>query len=160
MSQLPEDRFLFVEGESRKVGQVFIPQSFANAMKSGILVLLKASLETRISRIVEEYNICDEQSIQQIDSIFAVTESGALEKLKSNNLRLWLKQGEIENIVHMLLVDYYDPRYQHAMSGYDFELELSAEDLKQAAGELITFRNQVIVNHCQQSVSNVWLSFI
>lgn len=159
LSQLPEDRFLFVEGESRKVGQVFIPQSFANAMKSGILVLLKASLETRISRIVEEYNICDEQSIQQIDSILQSLKV-ALGKVKVEQLRLWLKQGEIENIVHMLLVDYYDPRYQHAMSGYDFELELSAEDLKQAAGELITFRNQMIVNHCQQSVSNVWLSFI
>ena len=159
LSQLPEDLFLFVEGESRKVGQVFIPHSFANAMKSGILVLLKASLETRISRIVEEYNICDEQSIQQIDSILQSLKV-ALGKVKVEQLRLWLKQGEIENIVHMLLVDYYDPRYQHAMSGYDFELELSAEDLKQAAGELITFRNQMIVNHCQQSVSNVWLSFI
>ncbi len=159
LSQLPEDLFLFVEGESRKVGQVFIPQSIANAMKSGILVLLKASLETRISRIVEEYNICDEQSIQQIDSILQSLKV-ALGKVKVEQLRLWLKQGEIENIVHMLLVDYYDPRYQHAMSGYDFELELSAEDLKQAAGELITFRNQMIVNHCQQSVSNVWLSFI
>jgi len=159
LSQLPEDLFLFVEGESRKVGQVFIPQSFANAMKSGILVLLKASLETRISRIVEEYNICDEQSIQQIDSILQSLKV-ALGKVKVEQLRLWLKQGEIENMVHMLLVDYYDPRYQHAMSGYDFELELSAEDLKQAAGELITFRNQMIVNHCQQSVSNVWLSFI
>ena len=159
LSQLPEDLFLFVEGESRKVGQVFIPQSFANAMKSGILVLLKASLETRISRIVEEYNICDEQSIQQIDSILQSLKV-ALGKVKVEQLRLWLKQGEIENIVYMLLVDYYDPRYQHAMSGYDFELELSAEDLKQAAGELITFRNQMIVNHCQQSVSNVWLSFI
>jgi len=159
LSQLPEDLFLFVEGESRKVGQVFIPQSFANAMKSGILVLLKASLETRISRIVEEYNICDEQSIQQIDSILQSLKV-ALGKVKVEQLRLWLKQGEIENMVHMLLVDYYDPRYQHAMSGYDFELELSAEDLKQAAGDLITFRNQMIVNHCQQSVSNVWLSFI
>ena len=159
LSQLPEDLFLFVEGESRKVGQVFIPQSIANAMKSGILVLLKASLETRISRIVEEYNICDEQSIQQIDSILQSLKV-ALGKVKVEQLRLWLKQGEIENIVYMLLVDYYDPRYQHAMSGYDFELELSAEDLKQAAGELITFRNQMIVNHCQQSVSNVWLSFI
>ncbi len=159
LSQLPEDLFLFVEGESRKVGQVFIPQSIANAMKSGILVLLKASLETRISRIVEEYNICDEQSIQQIDSILQSLKV-ALGKVKVEQLRLWLKQGEIENMVHMLLVDYYDPRYQHAMSGYDFELELSAEDLKQAAGELITFRNQMIVNHCQQSVSNVWLSFI
>ncbi len=44
----------------------------------------------------------------------------------------------------MLLVDYYDPRYQHAMSDYDFALELSAEDLNQAAEELITFRNQMM----------------
>ena len=81
----------------------------------------------------------------------------ALGKVKVQQLRLGLKQGEIENIVHMLLVEYYDPRYQHAMSDYDFELELCAEDLKQAAGELITFRNQIIENHCKQSVSNVWL---
>ena len=154
LSELPEDLFLFVEGESRKVGQVFIPQIFANAMKSGKLVLLSATLETRISRIVEEYNICDEQSIQQIDSILQ-TLKVALGKVKVEQLRLWLKRGEIENIVHMLLVDYYDPRYQHAMSGYDFALKLSAEDLNQTADALITFRNQMIENHCQQSVNNV-----
>ena len=153
LSELPEDLFLFVEGESRKVGQVFIPQTFANAMKSGKLVLLSAELETRISRIVEEYNICDAHSIQQIDSILQSLKV-ALGKVKVEQLRLWLKQGEIENIVHMLLVDYYDPRYQHAMSGYDFALELSAEDLSRAAEELIAFRNQMIESYCQQSGSN------
>ena len=40
------------------------------------------------------------------------------------------------------------------MSDYDFALELSAEDLSQAAEELITFRNQMIESYCQQSVSN------
>ena len=147
LSELPEDLFIFVEGESRKVGHVFIPQTFANSMKSGKLVLLSAELETRISRIVEEYNICDAQSIQQIDSILQSLKV-ALGKVKVEQLRLWLEQGEIENIVHMLLVDYYDPRYQHAMSGYDFALELSAEDLNQATGELITFRNQMIECYC------------
>jgi len=147
LSELPEDLFLFVEGESRKVGQVFIPQTFANAMKSGKLVLLSAELETRISRIVEEYNICDAKSIQQIDSILQSLKV-ALGKVKVEQLRLWLKQGKIENIVHMLLVDYYDPRYQHSMSGYDFALELSAEDLSQSAEELITFRNQMIESYC------------
>jgi hypothetical protein len=72
----------------------------------------------------------------------------ALGKVKVEQLRLWLKQGKIENIVHMLLVDYYDPRYQHSMSGYDFALELSAEDLSQSAEELITFRNQMIESYC------------
>jgi tRNA 2-selenouridine synthase len=153
LSELPADHFLFVEGESRKVGQVFIPQTFANAMKSGKLVLLSATLETRISRIVEEYNICDAKSIQQIDSILQSLKV-ALGKVKVEQLRLWLKQGEIENIVQMLLVDYYDPRYQHAMSSYDFAMELSAEDLNQTAAELITFRNQMIESHCLKSVSS------
>ena len=123
-------------------------------MKNGKLVLLSATLETRISRIVEEYNVCDEQSIQQIDLILQ-TLKVALGKVKVEQLRLWLKQGKIENIVQMLLVDYYDPRYQYAMSGYNYALELSAEDLSQAAVELITFRNQMSARFCEQSANNV-----
>jgi tRNA 2-selenouridine synthase len=135
-----------VEGESRKVGQVFLPYSLANAMKSGMLVLLSASMNTRISRIVEEYQICDEQSIRQVDSIL-ISLRVSLGKLKVDQLRLWLKKEEIEKIVHMLLVDYYDPLYMHSMSSYQYVLELSAEDLNFAAVELIHFRNEVIKSH-------------
>ena len=38
-------------------------------------------------------------------------------------MRLWLRQGEIEKIVHLLLVDYYDPRYQHAMRSYKYVMK-------------------------------------
>ncbi len=62
-------------------------------------------------------------------------------------MRLWLKQEEIEKIVHMLLVEYYDPRYKHAMNAYEYVLELSAEDLNQAADELICFRKEVISSY-------------
>ena len=79
----------------------------------------------------------------------------AFGKVKVEQLRLWLKQGKIENIVQMLLVDYYDPRYQYAMSRYNYALELSTEDLSQAAVELITFRNQMSVRFCEQSANNV-----
>ena len=143
---LPEAQPLFVEGESRKVGQVFLPYSLANAMKSGMLVLLSASMNTRISRIVEEYQICDEQSFRQVDSIL-ITLRVSLGKLKVDQLRLWLKKEEIEKIVHMLLVDYYDPLYMHSMSSYQYVLELSAEDLNLAAVELIHFRDEVIKSH-------------
>jgi tRNA 2-selenouridine synthase len=143
---LPEAQPLFVEGESRKVGKVFLPYSLANAMKSGMLVLLSASMNTRISRIVEEYQICDEQSFRQVDSIL-ITLRVSLGKLKVDQLRLWLKKEEIEKIVHMLLVDYYDPLYMHSMSSYQYVLELSAEDLNLAAVELIHFRDEVIKSH-------------
>ena len=143
LCKFPSGHLIFIEGESQKVGDVFIPQNLAKGMKIGKRILLNASIETRIKRIVKEYDICDDKSIQQIDLILQSLRL-AIGKVKVEKLRFWLKLGEIENIVRMLLLDYYDPRYQHAMKGYKYELELSTEDLDLAALELINFRNQII----------------
>lgn len=147
--ELPNAQPVFIEGESRKVGKVFIPQVLADAMKNGTLVFLYASLETRIRRIVEEYAICDEHTFLETDSILKSMRM-SLGKVKTEQLRQWLKQGEFENIVRLLLVDYYDLRYQHAMRSYEFVLKLSAEDLNKAADELVRFRNSVI--SCRDSI--------
>ena len=141
--ELPNTRPVFIEGESRKVGKVFIPQSLAEAMKYGTLVLLQASFDTRIRRIVEEYKICDEQTFLQTDSILQSMQK-VLGKKKAEQLRQWLRKGEFENIVHVLLEEYYDPRYQHAMIMNEYALKLSAEDLNSAAEKLIRFRNGIV----------------
>ena len=141
--ELPNTRPVFIEGESRKVGKVFIPQSLAEAMKYGTLVLLQASFHTRIRRIVEEYNICHEQTFLQTDSILQSMQK-VLGKKKAEQLRQWLRKGEFENIVHVLLEEYYDPRYQHAMRMNEYALKLSAEDLNSAAEKLVRFRNGIV----------------
>lgn len=141
--ELPNTRPVFIEGESRKVGKVFIPQSLAEAMKYGTLVLLQASFDTRIRRIVEEYKICDEQTLLKTDSILQSMQK-VLGKKKAEQLRQWLRKGEFENIVHVLLEEYYDPRYQHAMRMNEYALKLSAEDLNSAAEKLVRFRNGIV----------------
>ena len=141
--ELPNTRPVFIEGESRKVGKVFIPQTLAEAMKYGTLVLLQASFDTRIRRIVEEYKICDEQTFLQTDSILQSMQK-VLGKKKVEQLRQWLRKGEFENIVHVLLEEYYDPRYQHAMRMNEYALKLSAEDLNSAAEKLVQFRNGIV----------------
>ena len=141
--ELPNTRPVFIEGESRKVGKVFIPKSLAEAMKYGTLVLLQASFDTRIRRIVEEYTLCDEQTFLQTDSILQSMQN-VLGKKKSEQLRQWLRKGAFENIVHVLLEDYYDPRYQHAMRMNEYTLKLSAEDLNSAAEKLVQFRNDIV----------------
>ena len=141
--ELPNTRPVFIEGESRKVGKVFIPQSLAEAMKYGTLVLLQASFDTRIRRIVEEYKICDEQTFLQTDLILQSMQK-VLGKKKAEQLRQWLRKGEFENIVHVLLEEYYDPRYQHAMRMNEYALKLSAEDLNSAAEKLVRFRNGIV----------------
>jgi tRNA 2-selenouridine synthase len=141
--ELPNTRPVFIEGESRKVGKVFIPQSLAEAMKYGTLVLLQASFDTRIRRIVEEYKICDDQTFLQTDSILQSMQK-VVGKKKAKQLRQWLRKGEFENIVHVLLEEYYDPRYQHAMRMNEYALKLSAEDLNSAAEKLVQFRNGIV----------------
>ncbi|MBW1636096.1 MAG: tRNA 2-selenouridine(34) synthase MnmH, partial [Deltaproteobacteria bacterium] len=47
----------FIEGESRKIGRVFIPKPLAMAMKEGIYVRVDCSMETRIKRIIEDYPV-------------------------------------------------------------------------------------------------------
>ena len=67
-----------------------------------------------------------------------------LGKKKAEKLRQWLRKGDFENIVHVLLKEYYDPRYQHAMIMNEYALKLSAEDLNSAAEKLIRFRNGIV----------------
>jgi len=136
---------VFVEGESRKVGKVFIPEGLANSMKRATFVLMHASIKTRVRRIVKEYQICDEATFSQINEILGSLNQ-SMGRSKIEKMRWWLKHGDIENIVHMLLVDYYDPRYQNSMKKYKFAMKISTENLDQAANDLINFRKKLIQN--------------
>ena len=112
-------------------------------------MLLQASFDTRIRRIVEEYKICDEQTFLQTDSILQSMQK-VLGNKKAEQLRKWLRKGDFENLVHVLLEEYYDPRYQHAMRMNEYALKLSAEDLNIAAEKLVRFRNGIV--NCRDSV--------
>ena len=104
--------------------------------------MLTASIETRIQRIIEEYQVSSEKSYLEIEKILNSLRV-ALGHLKVNQMLEWLKQEKIEEIVEMLLIDYYDPRYLHAMRDHEYDLELSAEDLDFAANQLIDFRDKL-----------------
>ena len=139
--KLPRDQSLFIEGESRKVGPVFIPETLACGMKKGRKILLRASLETRVSRILQEYVVNDHETLREVHSILETLKQQLGKKLV-NHLNCCLKKGKFEEFTKILLEKYYDPKYQHGMRNYQFDLELSAEDLDQAKENLSEFRIQ------------------
>ena len=137
--KFPPKQSLFIEGESRKIGDVFIPQTLFLAMKQGTMVLLTASLETRVERIIEDYVFDDEKTYEQLNN--------ALQSLRmalSNRKVAWLcqclRRGDFHTIVRTLLIEYYDLRYQHSMKNYTYALEVSAENLDEAAQRLLAFQ--------------------
>lgn len=129
----------FIEGESRKIGRVFMPKPLAMAMKRAVLVNIHCRLETRIARIIEDYPVADEEMLRQVETILRTLKqkmgAGMVEKMCS-----LLHEGNLRELVSILLVDYYDKRYGKSMSEYRFDLEISAEDMDDAAARLEEFR--------------------
>jgi tRNA 2-selenouridine synthase len=142
IDQLAEEPY-FIEGESRKIGRVFIPKPLAVAMKAAVMVRIHCSLETRITRILEDYPVRGEADAMGIDTILRSMKRN-MGEARVERMCTLLHQGELFELVRMLLVDYYDQRYGKSMSGYRYSLELSAEDLDQAAAELRQFRSTLL----------------
>lgn len=129
----------FIEGESRQMGNIYLPAGLARAMKNGHLVLITASLETRVARILEDYPVEDEQTAAQVLRI--------LESLRrklggpiTDTLCGLLRRGQLAELVRILLVEYYDRRYANSLNSYTYQLEISSEDIGQAAAALSEFR--------------------
>ena len=132
----------FIEGESRKIGRVFIPKPLAMAMKQAVLVNIHCSLETRIERIIEDYPVSDGAMLASIEGILKSLRQkmGAVQVDRMCQL---LNRGELHELVRILLVDYYDKRYGKSMRDYQYALEVSAEDLLETAKVLTAFRRSL-----------------
>lgn len=133
------DEPYFIEGESRKIGRVFIPKPLAVAMKQGVLVNIHCCLSTRIARIIEDYPVTSEETLEQIATILKSLKQkmGVVQVDKMCSL---LRQGNLQELVGILLLDYYDKRYGKSMSDYQFALDISAEDIDAATARLADFR--------------------
>ena len=133
----------FIEGESRKVGRVFIPQPLALAMQEAVLVKVDCRLETRINRIVEDYPVADEAMQNRIENILKSLRQNMGQR-QVEQMCLLLRNGQLHEMVRILLVDYYDKRYSKSMRDYRYRLELSSEDIDEAAAELTEFRRTLM----------------
>jgi tRNA 2-selenouridine synthase len=141
---------VWVEGESRKVGTVTLPDALRLAMRDATCVLVTASMETRITRIIAEYtgtkpatgvianpHLPESVGVQLEDSLRCLKPFfGAA---RTEELVALLRANDLRPLVRTLLEEHYDPRYRHAMRNYRYSLTVFSEDLDAAAAELLAF---------------------
>ena len=105
-------RLVFVEGESKKIGQLQIPEALMHAMRSSECVLLDASRETRIALLLEEYRhfFADPASLHaQLDCLRGLYGEKVIQGWKS-----LASNGAWHDLVASLLDDHYDPAYHRS----------------------------------------------
>jgi tRNA 2-selenouridine synthase len=143
LQQLDNNKPIFIEGESRKIGDVSIHNSIFTQMRSARAVLLESTMNVRVQRTIEEY------INQQPDSLGAIKETigklardlghKAVAKLIKN-----MDEGDYAACFEYILLHYYDRKYSHSMSGLSFNRTISTEDLDQAVRELNEYSDEFI----------------
>ncbi|MFI5401178.1 MAG: tRNA 2-selenouridine(34) synthase MnmH [SAR324 cluster bacterium] len=143
---------VWIEGESRKVGAVTIPEALRRAMAGATCVLVTASLETRVTRIIAEYTGqsdtagLDAATLSQLEAALGALR-GFFGAARTESLLAQLRAGKLRPLVRTLLEEHYDPRYRHAMRHYTYALTVSSEDLDAAAKQLAAFGESAEMNN-------------
>ena len=133
--------YLILEGESRKIGDIYIPENLFNAMMSSKKISITCSLDTRANRIVEEY-FEDESRVEEVKKIIPSL-SKFMGKIKADDLAFLIQRKEYFLFSKMMLKDYYDPLYAHFTRDFTFEKIISSEDLDKAVNEIEKFAERI-----------------
>ena len=146
LNNLNDQPYIVVECESKRIGNVYLPDCLYQAMQSGTQILLHTDIETRISRLIAEYTNLDETNTNAITvSLKALSKRFSAKKM--DELLLNFSQGKIRNVVRTLLVDYYDSLYGYEKSDQrNYKATINCDDLELASLQIINYLEELYKN--------------
>ena len=114
LNDIKNKKKIFIESESSKIGNLFLPQIVLNKIKTSQAIEIHANLDQRIKFLLHDYS----KYIVE-DSSFLELFKHAKNKVNSKIINNWIKLYKNKNwykLAHFLIVDYYDPLYTHNLN--------------------------------------------
>ncbi len=141
LDALNTESFIFIEGEGRRIGNIYLPLFLVKAMSEGYKLLLTASLETRVNRILATYDPQTMTAQVRTELVKAINSlKNRLGKQKTNQLLALLEAGDLRIAAEILCRDYYDHLYSNSIpETASFDLEFDAENLEKAVDDIIRY---------------------
>jgi len=112
LSNLKGTEPVFVEGESKKIGELQVPDALMAAMRASPCARIEASVETRVSLLLDEYRhfLADRGALEaQLDCLVALHGRERIAEWKALAAR-----GAWREFVARLLAEHYDPAYRRS----------------------------------------------
>ncbi|MGA3013875.1 MAG: tRNA 2-selenouridine(34) synthase MnmH [Bacteroidales bacterium] len=138
-------RPIWIEDESRMIGNVSIPDPLFEQMQSSIMIKMETGKEQRIRRLVSEYS-----TIERQDLGMAILKIG--EKLGGANTKKALKaleSGDLKMVADLALF-YYDKTYTHSVQKRQnqqvYSLNLESSD---------TAKNAILILEAAKSLGGI-----
>ncbi|MFO8191488.1 MAG: tRNA 2-selenouridine(34) synthase MnmH [Bacillota bacterium] len=133
-----ENPWIVVEGEGKRIGRVSLPPFLVEAMDEGFKVLMTASLEIRVRRIVGSY-IPAEPSLELLNQLKEAVNAlrRRLGNKKVDLLLTELERKNFDRVAASMCADYYDRLYSDSRPECSrFDRQVDAEDINAAAGQI------------------------
>ena len=112
LRKLDPHRPVFVEAESKKIGQLQVPDALLETMRAAECVRVEAPLDARVRFLIEEYRhfLADPAALKtQLDCLTALHGREVI-----GRWRAAADRGEWEALVSDLLANHYDPAYHRS----------------------------------------------
>lgn len=136
-----KSNLVFVEGESKRIGNVIIPEFIWNSMNNNsIRICINDSIENRCDLLINEY-INGEDSVEELimllDRLKKYMNSKRIDEYKK-----LLKEGDYKTVCEELMVKYYDPLYSNGFKVKEFYETINNENKEDTINRLIYIYNK------------------
>ncbi|HPS56717.1 MAG TPA: tRNA 2-selenouridine(34) synthase MnmH [Spirochaetota bacterium] len=134
LHELDESDYAVIEGESKKIGNLHIPENVFMQMRSAPVIYIDTPIERRVAIIKKEYaRFNDHDRIMGI--VLSLTKR--LGQKKTDELAELYKNGRIDEFIEMLLVDYYDNLYRYTLDRFNYVAVIKNSNSETAAAEVV-----------------------
>lgn len=114
LSALDPERDVYVEAESKRVGNVTVPEALINAMRSSPCLTLEMDLPDRVALLLHDYAFFVKDAEFFCDRLATLTELRGRETVA--RWQALARAGQMAEVVLDLLANHYDPRYEESMA--------------------------------------------
>ena len=142
--------FIFVEFESRRIGNVEIPRRFWEAMARAEIWFLDVDLKKRVHRYLKVFPQDKEHQKQYIE--IAKTLRGNMSNEILNKIIEAFEKEDYELAWSLLWEHHYDPAYQHGTKHLKFTKTIDANDFEKTLKLLREYEKRTLQNVKKWSV--------
>ena len=122
-------RPVYIESESKKVGNVTIPEGLITAMRASPCLQIELSEDERVVLLLQDYDFFVRDIALFCERLEALTQARGKETVHDWQARA--RSGDVASVVRELLVKHYDPVYLESMKR-NFDLYSEAVVLRPA----------------------------
>jgi len=111
---LDPTREVYVEAESKRVGNVTVPEALINAMRASPCLTLEMDLPDRVALLLHDYAFFAQDAEFFCERLATLTELRGRETVA--RWQAMARAGQMAEVVLDLLANHYDPRYEESMA--------------------------------------------